>query len=157
MRTRTMMMAAAVMLTVAGGCKSLGSSSFLQPEVSVKSVTVNGVGLTGGSVEINLNVYNPNRVALDASRLTYQLWVDTLRFGQGSMDKGFHIGSKDTAVVRVPLEFSWSTLGSVGRELLNRGTVPYRVNGDITVASGIGNHTIKYDQTGRFSPLGGSR
>ena len=154
---KLVLLMAGVALAAGAACKSLGKGSFAQPVVTVKNVAVTGVGLTGGSLDVNLNVYNPNGFALDAQRLTYQLFVDTVQFGTGATDARLHVGSKDSATIRVPVDFNWSGLGQVGRDLMNKGTVNYRVKGDLTVGSGLGNYTIPYDRTGRFSTISGSR
>ena len=147
----------AMAIIVGAGCKSLTSRTFAEPVVTFRDVRINGLGLTGGSLDINLSVYNPNGFDLDATRLTYKLWVDSVEFGTGAIDKRFTVQEKDSSVVSLPLSFNWSGVGSAGREILNTGSVNYRVMGDITVRSPIGNHTLPYDRTGRFSTLGGNR
>lgn len=137
-------------------CASLGLGGFKDPVVTLKNVKVNGVGLTGGSVDIVMNVYNPNHFRLDATRMTYKLFVDTIPFGTGATDSHFAVQSGDSTEVRLPLSFSWNGIGTAGRELMNTGTVPYRVTGDITVGSSVGTFTLKYDRTGRYSALGGN-
>lgn len=147
--------AAAIAAGVAG-CKTLGSKAFAQPVVTFKDVKINGVGLNGGSLDIVLSVYNPNGYRLDATRLTYRLMVDSIPFGTGATDNHFVVQSKDSTFVRLPLDFSWSGIGTAGRQLLNTGAVNYRVLGDITVGTPVGPYTLNYDQKGRFSTLGGS-
>ena len=154
---RVMMLVAAGAVAAGAACKSLGAGGFKSPDVTLRNVSITGLGLTGGALEVNLNVYNPNGFALDAQRLTYQLFVDTVQFGTGATDTRLHIGSKDSATVRVPVSFSYSGISQAGRDLINKGTVNYRVKGDLTVGSGLGNFTIPYDRTGRFSTLSGSR
>jgi hypothetical protein len=39
---------------------------------------------------------------------------------------------------------------------MSTGSVNYRVTGDVTVGTPLGNFTRPYDQTGRFSTLSGS-
>jgi LEA14-like dessication related protein len=138
------------------GCASLGLGNWLEPVVTLRNVRVNGLGLTGGSLEVQLSVYNPNRVPLDATELSYNVWVDSVKFGEGKTDRRFTVGKGDSTVVSVPLDFSWSGLNSAARSLLNTGTVNYRVAGDIKVGSALGNFTVRYDQTGRYSTLGGT-
>lgn len=156
MRKVALLMAAAAVLGGAAACATLGLGGFQNPVVTVKDVRVNGLGLTGGAVDIALNVYNPNHFRLDATRMTYKLYVDTIPFGTGATDSRFTVQSGDSTTVHLPLSFSWSGIGTAGRELLNTGTVPYRVTGDITVGSSVGTFTLPYDRTGRFSALGGN-
>jgi LEA14-like dessication related protein len=112
--------------------------------------------MSGGSVDILLNVYNPNGFRLDATRMTYRLYVDTLPLGSGATDSNFSVPKGDSLIVRLPLTFNWAGVGQLGRQLLNTGSVNYRVAGDLTVGSSVGTFTLPYDRTGRFSTLGGN-
>jgi LEA14-like dessication related protein len=150
------MVAAAVTLTAVGGCGSLGSKTFAQPQVTLKDVKLTGVGLTGGSLDVMLNVYNPNNFRLDASRLTYKVVMDTVSLANGSLDQSMTVQSKDSTAVRIPVNFTYAGLGEAGRQILNTGSVNYRVLGDLVVATPLGNFTVPYDRTGRFSTVVGN-
>lgn len=153
---RSVVVALAAVTLGGAACATLGAGSWKEPEVSLKNVRVNGLGLTGGSLEVQLSVYNPNRIPLDATQFTYNVWVDTVKFGSGKTDRRFTVGKGDSTVVSLPLDFSWNGLNSAAKSLLNTGTVNYRVAGDIKVGSALGNYTVRYDQNGRFSTLGGT-
>ena len=43
--------------------------------MSFKDLKVRGLGLSGGSLDAYLNIYNPNGFNLDATRLTYNVAV----------------------------------------------------------------------------------
>src|SRR6185503_11721392 len=75
--------AAAVAVSVAAGCSTLGKAAFADPVVTLKDVKVVGIGLTGGNVDVVLSVYNPNGFRLDATKLTYNLFVDSTKLGDG--------------------------------------------------------------------------
>jgi LEA14-like dessication related protein len=149
------MMVAVTTMAVAAtaACSSVAKQSFLQPDVQVKDVKVTALGLTGGSVDVVLNVNNPNNFRLDASRLTYNLIIDTVRFASGSLDQRMTVESGQNLEVRVPVNFTYSGVGEAGRQLINMGSVPYRMTGDFTVATILGNFTVPYDRAGRFSPM----
>jgi hypothetical protein len=83
--------------------------------------------------------------------------VDTVAFGSGAVDSGFRVQKNDSTQLTLPLNFSWSGVGTLGRQLLSTGAVNYRVLGDITVGTAVGNFTLPYDRTGRFSTPVGSR
>ena len=153
---RRLVMVVAAVAAIGGGgaaCAGVGLGGFEEPVVTVSNVRVNGLGLNGGSVDIMLNVYNPNNFRLDGTELTYQLWVDSIPFGSGTTRENFVVAGDDSTIVTLPLDFTWSGVGSVGRAVLNTGTVPYRVAGNLRVSSAVGGVTVPYDQTGRFSPL----
>lgn len=151
--------AAALTLTLvaAAGCASLGRKAFSEPVVTFKEMQINGLGLTGGSLDVVLNVYNPNKFSLDGKALTYRLMIDSVDFGQGQLTSAFTVQNGDSTQVRLPLNFTYSGIGAAGRQLLNTGTVNYRVLGDITVGTPIGDFKRPYDRTGRYTLLRGSR
>jgi LEA14-like dessication related protein len=155
MRTPKFMLVA---LTLAGvaGCAMLGKGSFKEPVVNFHDARITGLGISGGSLEVKLSVYNPNGFRMDGTRLTYKVDVDSVPFGDGALTQPFTVQEKDSTIVTLPLQFTYAGIGAAGRQLMNTGSVNYRVRGDVTVGTPLGNFTRPYDQTGRFSTLSGS-
>lgn len=147
----------ALTLTALAGCASIGRQVFDTPIVTFKDVRVNGLGLQGGSLDVVLNVYNPNHYGLSAQRLDYQVVVDSVPLGTGAITRSFGVPGSDSTEVRLPVTFSYAGLGSAGRALLSRGVVNYRVLGNITVGTPIGNFTRPFDRTGQYNSIGGFR
>ena len=140
------------------GCASLGMlGSFVEPVVDFKDLRLTGLGLQGGSLELVLSVYNPNRFDLEGVRLSYQLTVDDVRFGEGALDTRFIVPRGDTTDVRLPLSFTFAGVGAAGRQIVQVGAVNYTVNGDITVGTPLGNFTRPYAQQARFTVFGGTQ
>lgn len=142
---------------MASGCASLGRAAFKEPVVTLKEFVVTGLGLTGGSVDVVLSVYNPNNYNLDALSLTYKVDVDSIQLGDGTLDGRFVVPKGDSSTVRLPVRFTYAGIGVAGRSLITAGTINYRVRGDFTVATPIGNFTRPYDRTGRYSSVSGNR
>jgi LEA14-like dessication related protein len=118
------------------------------------------VGLTGGQLAVKLNVYNPNGFRLDATRLTYNLAVGdnagATNLATGTLDSRFTVQSGDSTTVTIPVSFTYAGIGAAGRQLINTGGVPYRVNGDVTVGTVVGNFTVPFSSTGNFTAFGGA-
>ena len=146
---------AAVALLGGAACATLGRATFKEPIVHFQDARITGLGITGGSLEVKLSLYNPNGFKLDGTRLTYNLSVDSVQFGSGALADRFTVQEKDSTIVTLPLSFTYAGVGEAGRQLLNTGSVNYRVTGDLTVGTPLGNFTRPYDQTGRFSTLSG--
>jgi LEA14-like dessication related protein len=144
-----------VLVGAIGACSALGKAAFQQPVVTLADVKVTGVGLNGGSLDVVLNVQNPNDFRLDATQLRYNVLVDTVPFANGTTTQRFTVEGKKTQQVHIPINFTYSGVGQAGRQLMNTGSVNYTVRGDVTVGSPIGNYTIPFSQTGRYSTLGG--
>ncbi len=143
-------------LALIAGCATLGRATFSEPTVQLRDVRVVGLGLEGGNVDVVLSVYNPNRFSLDATRMTYRVDVDSVQLGNGALDSRFVVPSGDTSMVSLPIRFTYRGLGEAGRQILSTGSVNYRVRGDFTVVTPIGNFTRPYDQTGRFNTVSGA-
>ncbi len=153
---RRKILVAALAAATLGGCATLGMGSFKEPLVQFSDVRIRGLGLTGGALDIVLSVYNPNGFNLDATRLTYRLMVEDKELGSGVLDHAFRVKSKDSTFVTIPMDFTYAGLGAAGRQLLSSGSINYRVIGDVTVDTPLGNFTRPYDQRGRFSSFGGT-
>jgi LEA14-like dessication related protein len=140
----------------AAGCATLGRQAFREPVVTLQDVKVTGVGLNGGSLDVILSVQNPNDFRLDATQLRYAVLVDSIPFANGVTTQHFTVDGKQTTPVHIPINFTYAGIGQAGRALLNTGSVNYTVRGDVTVGTPVGNFTIPYSQTGRYSTLGGN-
>lgn len=144
----------AVALTLAG-CSALGRAAFQNPVVSLRDVRVLGLGTTGGQLEVQLGVYNPNQYRLDATRLTYRVFVgDSVGVASGALDTQTTVQAGDSTIVRVPIAFTYSGVGAAAMQLMRTGSVTYRVGGDVTVGSPVGNFTVPYNTTGQFNTMG---
>jgi LEA14-like dessication related protein len=154
---RLMLGAATAAIAITTSCSALGRQVFKEPIVRLQNVRVNGVGLTGGNLDVRLSVYNPNGYRLDASQMTYNLLVgDSVKFAEGTLDSRFTVNSNDSSVVTIPVSFTYAGIGAAGRQLLNTGGVNYRVTGEVRVGTAIGSWNVPYSSTGRFNALGGT-
>ena len=147
---------AASALIIGAGCSALGRAAFENPVVTLRDVKVRGVGLTGGSLDVLLSVYNPNHYRLDATRLTYRVNLagDSVTVASGALDSRFTVQENDSTTVTIPVSFTYAGIGAAGRSILNTGAVDYHVLGDVTVGSPVGNFTVPYSSTGRFTTTG---
>ena len=159
MKKLTLKALIAIGIVVAGACSFLGHQAFQQPIVHLQSVTVRGIGLTGGSLDVDLSVYNPNHYRLDATRLRYEVLLnsDSVTLAAGTLDRQFTVNESDSTKVTVPVDFTYKGIGAAERSLLNTGVITYHVRGDVTVGSTVGSYTIPYSQIGRFTTTGMAR
>jgi LEA14-like dessication related protein len=155
---RLMLGVVATAAAVAVGCSALGRQAFQQPIVHLQVVRVNGLGLTGGNLDVKLSVYNPNGYRMDATRMSYNVVVgDSVKFATGTVDNRFTVNGNDSSIVTIPVNFTYSGIGAAGRQLINTGGVNYHVDGDVTVGTVVGNFTVPYSSTGRFNAVGGNQ
>jgi LEA14-like dessication related protein len=149
---------AALAVAAISACASLGAlGGFAEPVVTFKDLKVRGLGLSGGSIDAYVNVYNPNGFRLDATRFTYNVMVGQNQLGTGALDSRFTVQDHDSTTVRIPIDFTYSGIGSAAQQMMQSGSVPYTITGDVTVATPVGNFTRPYTGTGRFSAFGGAQ
>lgn len=149
--------AATAAIVITAGCSVLGKQAFQEPVVQLKDVAIQSVGLTGGNLAVKLNVFNPNGYRLDATRMSYNVTVgESVALATGVVDNRFTVQSGDSTTVTIPVSFTYSGIGAAGRQLLNTGGVNYHVNGDVTVGTVVGNFTVPYSSTGKFTAFGGT-
>ena len=154
---RTIVIGMVAALAAVGGCSALGKQAFQQPVVKVTDIKLTGIGLTGGSMDVHVNVANPNDFRLDATRMTYNVALDSVQFATGTVDSRFTVEGNKSADITVPVNFTYAGIGAAGRQLLNTGGVDYKLTGDVTVGTVIGNFTVPYTTTGRLTNFGYNR
>ncbi len=140
------------LITVLGaaGCKTLARQAFANPVVEVKDVRVKGVGMQGGSLDVVLSVQNPNEYRLDATRISYQVWVDSSQIASGEIDKVVTLANKATSEIVVPVEFTFASVQQAMVKFAQRGSLDYRVTGNFTMLTPFGNITRPYTGAGRL-------
>jgi LEA14-like dessication related protein len=154
---RAARVSAAVVLLVAlssNGCARLARQAFQNPTVELKDVRVRALGLQGGSLDVVLDVYNPNDYRIDASHVTYTVYADSLKVATGEVTKLVTLENKKTSTVTLPVTFSIKELSQAAGILLQRGSVDYTVQGDFTLATPFGSITRPYKSKGRYDTLG---
>ena len=142
-----------LLVAAATACASVGRAVFREPVVTYKDAVITGLGLSGGTIEVVLGIYNPNSFRLDGTGLTYRLAVDSVPFGSGTLNDRFAVQEGESTTVRLPLSFSYSGVGQAGRQLIQTGSVNYTVSGDITVGTPIGSFTRPYSGRGRLTTI----
>jgi LEA14-like dessication related protein len=155
MRKLALVVAASAAMATAG-CSALGRAAFQQPIVHLKDVRVRGLGLSGGSLDVLLSVYNPNHYRMDATRLTYQLNLagDSTTVASGALDSRFTVQDNDSTTVTIPVSFTYAGLGAAGRSLMSTGAVNYHVLGNVSVGTPVGSFTVPFSSVGRFTTTG---
>jgi LEA14-like dessication related protein len=151
---RTRRLAIGVLATLLAGCRDVSRRVWRPPTVALRNVTVDGVGLTGGSLRVALLVRNPNFYPLSTAGMRYQLFVgDSVPIASGVDSTHRRVASNDSTVVELPVQVSWQGLSAAGTTIAANGLVPYQLVGTITLDTPVGTHDIAVNQRGRFAPL----
>ena len=143
---------------VAAGC----IGRVRKPEIELTGVKVGGLGLRGGSLIAQLEIKNPNSFDLETAIITYDLkvadrttnggenWID---FARGEFNQKVTVEDGGTTLVEVPIEFTYASVGSAIRSIMDRGTFNYRVEGTVGLREPMRTE-IPYRHTGNVSLQG---
>lgn len=137
------------------------SVGFRQPDVRFDGVRLGGIGLRGGTVYAQIHVVNPNGYRLQTAALSYDLDVSGdpdngerwARLASGTFTDPIRVDARDSALVEIPIEFSYAQMSGAMRSILERGTFDYRVSGVVTVRDPI-RRNVPYRRTGTVSMAG---
>ncbi len=143
-----------VLLVAASACASIARSSFQNPTVELKDIVVKGVGLNGGSLDVLLDVYNPNDYRIDASRVTYTVFAESLQVATGEVTRMTTLDNRKMSTITLPVTFTMRELTQAANVLLQRGSIEYTVQGEFTLATPFGSITRPYKGKGRYDSLG---
>ena len=142
------------------------TAGFRQPQIDLEGIQVAGLGLTGGTVLVNVRIQNPNPIGFRADNLQYELFLRNANaqgdsawtpFAQGTYTERFNIGAGDTETVQIPVAFTFAQLGSAGQQLLRQGSFQYRAVGNVNVHTSLGGRQVPFRKTGTFTLSGGVR
>ena len=147
---RGMLVAVAASLAIGTGCASIAKAAFKQPVVTLKDVKLVGFGMTGGTFDVVLSVYNPNEFRLDASKLNYEVLADSVIVGRGTIEDQRTVQAGDSTQITLPVNFTYNEMRAVLNKFMLNGVVDYQVKGQFTVVTPFGNITRPYSGTGRL-------
>jgi LEA14-like dessication related protein len=132
------------------------------PEIQFEGVRLGGVGLRGGTLYAQILVSNPNRFDIEATSVSYALEVphpsqegQWVNFTEGRIDERVRVAGRGSTILEVPITFQYDDASGAVRALIDRGSFPYRVSGDVRLAEPIA-RTIPYRRQGTVS-LSGTR
>ncbi|HKS05437.1 MAG TPA: LEA type 2 family protein [Gemmatimonadaceae bacterium] len=141
--------ALAVVVSVSG-CSFMRKQAFGQPDVTVADVRLAGLGTQGGTINVILAIYNPNNYRLDAEAINYRVLVDTLQLATGTIDRRVTLPQKDSTRISVPVTFGFREVLQIGTRLSQRGTLPFKMLGDVRIVTPFGGVTRTFSQSGTY-------
>lgn len=151
--------AALALLTLATAC-----GGFRQPQIELESVELGSVGLTGGTLLVNVLVTNPNSFGARTEQLQYELFLRQpnaapgdeawQRIAAGTHDEELVVRARSTEHVQVPVSFRFADLGAAGASVLQSGRVDYRATGSARVRAAGVVRDVPFRRTGSVMLVG---
>lgn len=141
--------ASIVLLGMASACATLKNAlQFEQPDVQLQEINITGLGLTGGTLDLVFDVYNPNQYRLRSTRLEVALQLAQTDFGEALIDKPLDLSPQNHSQVVMPVRFTWAGVGAAARSLLQSQTLPYGLTGAVMLDTPIGERRVQLKNNG---------
>ena len=132
-----------LLIPISGACGAVQQLTFTPPDVTVTQVAVTGLGLSGGTLDVAVRIQNPNSYDLRTTRGALSLALEEIPFGTLEILQALRVPARGDTVVRLPVTFTWSGVGAGARALLDRGSVAYRLTGQLEADTPIGVRVVE--------------
>jgi LEA14-like dessication related protein len=140
---------ALVAVVLVAGCATLKNAlTFEKPDVLLQQINVTGIGLTGGTLDLVFDVYNPNQYRLRSTRLEVELQLAQTDFGEALIDKPLDLSPQNHSQVVMPVRFTWAGVGAAARSLLQSQSLPYGLTGAVILDTPIGERRVQFKNSG---------
>jgi len=139
----------ACVVVLLAGCKTLGSAlHFTEPDVQLKEVQITGIGLSGGTLNLQLDVFNPNDFRLRSTRLELGIDLENVHFGDALLETPLDLPSQQHTLVTVPVRFEWAGVGAGAKGLLTRQAIRFGLTGTAFLGTPLGDRQVQVRGSG---------
>jgi len=105
------------------------------PELSVSSLKVKNIGLTGADLELIIKIENPNIFGFDLNDLNYNFSVNGNRWIQGRESVIGDIGPGGQSLMSIPISLNFLQIGRSVADLISGGDeLNYLLTGNVDVS-----------------------
>jgi LEA14-like dessication related protein len=113
-------------------CAQLTQSLLKDPEVKFLNTEVAKVTAEDISLNIKLNISNPNAVPLNVGKIKYQFSFSESSVTEGVFDKGINVPATGNSDVVVPLTVKFNSIGNLIQKFLKKTvTEDYQIKGTV--------------------------
>jgi LEA14-like dessication related protein len=128
------------LLGLAGAMLLAGCSALLPkleaPKLEVVAVNLGHANLLQAKIDVTLRVTNPNNRSLDVSSIVLQIAVSGTQMATGETAEPFVVPALGETQFDIKLTADVATALALMAQQLHSDTVPYRVTGQVKLASG---------------------
>jgi LEA14-like dessication related protein len=131
------------------GCATLGQVlRFQEPDIKLQEIHVTGLGLKGGTLDLALDVFNPNDYRLRTTRLELGIDLEDVHFGDALLETPLELPSLQHSLVTVPVQFEWAGVGAGARALLSRQAIRFGLTGVASLGTPAGDRRVQVHGSG---------
>ena len=133
----------AVLVLVSGSaCATLRALRFEEPQIALQEINVTGLSLSGGTMDLVFDVFNPNDYRLRSTRMEVGIDLENTHFGDALLERPLDLSPQNHNQVIVPVRFEWAGVGAGARALVTRQAVRYGLTGAVIVDTPLGERRV---------------
>lgn len=129
-------------------CSLFRQLSFEEPSVRLTALGITEIGLSGVSVDLWLEVFNPNDYDIRTTWIEAELELEGTHFGTATYAEPVVLAAAANTEFKIPAEFSWEGIGAGARALLRSGSLNYELKTRLKVKTSLGSHTVSLGNRG---------
>lgn len=130
------------------GCAVLQRLSFENPSIGLAAVRIASITLDGGTLELLLDVHNPNPYRITGSQFEGEMLLEETAFGTVTRDAAWALPAEADTTLALRLAFGWSAVGAAARGLLERGSVGYTLTGRVLIGTPVDERWVRISRRG---------
>jgi len=138
-----------VAVVLVASCATLRNAlNFQEPQIQLQEINITGMGLTGGTLDLVFDVYNPNDYRLRSTRLEVALDLEGKHFGDALIDRPLDLSPTNHSRVVMPVRFEWAGVGAAARGFLTHQSLQYGVMGAVLLDTPLGDKRVQLRGSG---------
>lgn len=134
------------------GCTSLTRSFLKDPELKVLAVKTTGVSASDISVDILVNIQNPNQIELNLDSMNYKLNVAGETVVDGLFNNGIVVPAEGQQNITIPVKFRFNSIGTILSGIMQKTLrKEYELSGQAQMGGFFKGVSIPFSQKGELN------
>jgi len=125
------------------------------PDVSIGSLKLNKISLTGADLDLKLNVKNANTFSFLLNKLNYDFVVNGKTWVKGLSQKQMQVKEKGESTISIPISLNFLEMGTVIYQMINGNQkLNYQLKGNVDLNSSLpllGQVSLPLDRVGEIN------
>ena len=123
-------------------CATLGKLYFQEPQIQLQEINVTGIGISGGTMDLVFDIYNPNDYRIRSTRIEVALDLENTHFGDAYLERPLDLSPTNHSRVVVPTRFEWAGVGAGARALFTKQAINYALTGRVVLETPLGDKRV---------------
>ncbi len=126
-----MVLASTALLSVCG--TSCVSCAPAKPTLSVKGATIANADLDGATIDVEVEVDNPNGFAIFVDEVLFTASLEKQRVATGALKQRVTVDARNKARAKIPVRLRYADVGALLQAMNGRDTWRYDVTGEVAL------------------------